>query len=111
MPIARKVAVRVNGARVANARVRRSQNGPELVIADPLVGEFVIDESFTVETAGVCTPGRNPKQAAKQRLEASFAADIDCDAGEWCRPCGRGELKSIGEMGRVAPQPVRRWDG
>jgi hypothetical protein len=49
MRIARKVALRVNGVRIANARVHRSQKGWELVIADPLIGEFVIDESFTVE--------------------------------------------------------------
>jgi hypothetical protein len=46
---ARKVALRVNGVRVAKARVHRTQKGLELVIADSLIGEFVIDESFTVE--------------------------------------------------------------
>jgi len=46
---ARKVALRVNGVRVANARVRRSQEGPELVIADSLLGEFVADDGFTLE--------------------------------------------------------------
>jgi len=49
MLMARKVAVRVNGARVANARVRSSQEGPELVIADPILGEFVADDGFTLE--------------------------------------------------------------
>jgi len=46
---ARKVALRVNGVRVANARVRRSQEGPELVIVDSLLGEFVADDGFTLE--------------------------------------------------------------
>jgi hypothetical protein len=49
MLIARKVAVRVNGARVANARVRNSQEGPDLAIADPLLGDFVADDRFTLE--------------------------------------------------------------
>jgi hypothetical protein len=53
---ARKVALRVNGVRVTNARVRRSQEGPELVIADPLIGEFVIDESFTLELLELLHP-------------------------------------------------------
>jgi very-short-patch-repair endonuclease len=35
MLTARKVALRVNGVQVADARVRRSQKGPELLIADP----------------------------------------------------------------------------
>jgi hypothetical protein len=29
--------------------MRRSQEGPELVIADPLIGEFVADDGFTLE--------------------------------------------------------------
>jgi hypothetical protein len=56
MMTTRKVALRVNGVRVANARVRRSQKGPELVIADPLIGEFVIDDSFTVELLELLHP-------------------------------------------------------
>ena len=46
---ARKVALRANGVRVTNTGVRRSQEGPELVIADPLLGEFVADDGFTLE--------------------------------------------------------------
>ena len=49
MLLARKVALRVNGVRVAKARVRRTQKGLELVITDPRLGEFAADESFTVE--------------------------------------------------------------
>jgi hypothetical protein len=45
----RKVALRVNGVRVAKARVRRSQKGRELVIADPLLGDFVADDGCTLE--------------------------------------------------------------
>jgi hypothetical protein len=45
----RKVALRVNGLRVTKARVRRGKKGPELVITDPLLGDFVIDDSFTLE--------------------------------------------------------------
>jgi hypothetical protein len=49
MLTARKVALRVNGVRTANARVRRVQNGLELVITDPLLGEFAADDNFTLE--------------------------------------------------------------
>ena len=56
MPPARKVALRVNRLHVANARVRRSQEEPELVIAEPLIGEVVIDESFTVELLELVHP-------------------------------------------------------
>ena len=45
----RKVALRVNGCRVADARVRRREEGPQLVIADPILGEFVADDAFTLE--------------------------------------------------------------
>ena len=45
----RKAALRVNGVQVANARVRCSQEGPELVITNPLLGEFVADDAFTLE--------------------------------------------------------------
>jgi len=46
---ARKVVLRVNGRHVTKATLRRKEKELELVIADPLIGEFVIDESFTVE--------------------------------------------------------------
>ena len=46
---ARKVALRVNGVEVTTATPRRGEQGSELVIGDPLIGEFVIDESFTLE--------------------------------------------------------------
>jgi hypothetical protein len=49
MLTARKVALRVNGVRVANARVRRGQKGRELVITDPRLGEFAADETFSLE--------------------------------------------------------------
>ncbi len=49
MPPARKVALRVNDKHVTKATLRRKEKELELVIADPLIGEGVIDESFTVE--------------------------------------------------------------
>ena len=49
MPPARKVALRVNGRHVTKATLRHKEKELELVIADPLIGGFVIDESFTVE--------------------------------------------------------------
>ena len=56
MLLARKVALRVNGVRVANARVRRSQKGRELVITDPRLGEFVADDSFNLELLELVHP-------------------------------------------------------
>jgi hypothetical protein len=49
MSPARKVALRVNCRHVTKATLRRKEKELELVITDPLIGEFVIDESFTVE--------------------------------------------------------------
>jgi hypothetical protein len=46
---ARKVALRVSGLRVTKARVRRGGKGPELIITDPVLGDFAIDDSFTLE--------------------------------------------------------------
>ncbi len=34
----RNVALRVNGVRVTEAKVRLGKNGPELIITDPLLG-------------------------------------------------------------------------
>ena len=56
MITARKVALRVNGVRTANARVRRVQKGLELVITDPRLGEFVADENFTLELLELLHP-------------------------------------------------------
>jgi hypothetical protein len=52
----RKVALRVNGVQVANTRVRRSQKGLELVTVDPLLGEFVVDENFSLELLELVHP-------------------------------------------------------
>jgi hypothetical protein len=52
----RKVALRVNGVRTANARVRRVQKGLELIITDPLLGDFAIDEYFTLELLELLHP-------------------------------------------------------
>ena len=48
--------MRVNGACVANARVRRSQKGLELVITDLRLGKFVADESFNLELLELVHP-------------------------------------------------------
>ena len=56
MPPARKVALRVNGRPVIKATLRREEKELELVIAAPFIGEFVIDESFTVELLELVHP-------------------------------------------------------
>ncbi len=56
MLVSRKAALRVNGVRVANARVRRGQKGPELVITDPRLGEFAADETLTLELLELLVP-------------------------------------------------------
>jgi hypothetical protein len=56
MLIQRKVALRVNGFRVTKARVRCVQTGLELIITDPLLGDFSIDESFTLELLELLFP-------------------------------------------------------
>jgi len=45
----RKVALRINGLRVTKARVRRGEKGLELIITDSLLGDFAVDDSFTLE--------------------------------------------------------------
>jgi hypothetical protein len=56
MVAARKVALRVNGMQVTKATLRRGEKKLEVVIADSLIGEFVIDESFTVELLELVHP-------------------------------------------------------
>jgi hypothetical protein len=53
---ARPVVLRVNGFPVTRVRVRLGKRGPELVIADPLLGEFPIDERFTLELLELLNP-------------------------------------------------------
>jgi hypothetical protein len=47
----RKVALRVNGVRVTEAKLRHDEKGLELelVITDARLGEFAADETFTLE--------------------------------------------------------------
>jgi len=52
----RKVALRVSGLRVTEARVRRGQKGPELLITDSLLGEVSIDNRFTLELLELLFP-------------------------------------------------------
>jgi hypothetical protein len=53
---ARPVVLRVNGFPLTRVRVRLGKRGPELVIADPLLGEFPIDERFTLELLELLHP-------------------------------------------------------
>lgn len=52
----RNVALRVNGVSVPRARLRRGRQGPQLVITDPLLGEFAVDKSFTFELLELLVP-------------------------------------------------------
>lgn len=52
----RKVALRVNGVEVTKAALRRGDEGPELVITDPRLGEFAADDSFTIEMLELLVP-------------------------------------------------------
>lgn len=49
MTAARKVALRVNGLRATKAAVRPTEKGPELIVTVPLLGDFAVDDSVTVE--------------------------------------------------------------
>lgn len=52
----RKVALRVNGLRVTKARLHRGGEGPELIMTDPLLGDFAVDDSFTLELLELLFP-------------------------------------------------------
>jgi hypothetical protein len=56
MTATRKVALRVNGVRAINARVRPDPKKPQLVITDPGLEEFAVDESFTLELLELVHP-------------------------------------------------------
>jgi|CZKJ01.1.fsa_nt_gi hypothetical protein len=56
MAAAREVALRVNGLRVTKATVRRGDQGPELIITDPLLGDLVVDDHFTLELLELVFP-------------------------------------------------------
>ena len=56
MPTARRVALRVNGVWAANASVRRSQKGRQLVVTDTRLGEFAADETFSLELLELLHP-------------------------------------------------------
>jgi hypothetical protein len=56
MLTAKKIALRVNGLPVTKARVHRGEKGLELIITDPLLGDFAIDESFTLELLELLCP-------------------------------------------------------
>ena len=53
---ARKIALRVNGVQVVNARVCSDQKGPQLVVIDPRIGDIAVDESFTLELLELVHP-------------------------------------------------------
>ena len=45
----RNVALRVNGVGVKRAIIRRGERMLRLIITDPLLGEFGVDDKFTLE--------------------------------------------------------------
>jgi hypothetical protein len=56
MLTARRVALRVNGVQVKNARVPCGQKGPQLIITDSRLGEFAADETFSLELLELLHP-------------------------------------------------------
>jgi hypothetical protein len=56
MLAARNVALRVNGLRVTKARVRRREKMSKLIITGPLLGEFAVDDNFTLELLELLHP-------------------------------------------------------
>jgi hypothetical protein len=56
MIAARKVGLRVNGARAVSASVRLGQHGPQVIITDPQLKEFAVDETFTLELLELLHP-------------------------------------------------------
>lgn len=106
MIAARKIALRVNGVQPVNARVRRVQKGPELVITDPRLGEFVADETLTLELLELLHPHEIRRNLPNRWLEESFAADIDCVARECGGPDSRRELTQ--QRGLAADYPEWR---
>lgn len=52
----KKVALRVNGVLVTTARVCRGERGLELIITDPLLGEFAVEEDFSLELLELLVP-------------------------------------------------------
>jgi hypothetical protein len=56
MLAARNVALRVNGSRVKRAIVRRAKRLSTLIITDPLLGEFAVDDRFTFELLELLHP-------------------------------------------------------
>jgi hypothetical protein len=56
MLVARKVAIRVNGVTVKQAKVRRAKSVPRLIITDPILGEFAVHDKFTLELLELLHP-------------------------------------------------------
>ena len=56
MLTARRVALRVNGVQVKNARVKGRQKARELVITDTRLGEFAADKTFSLELLELLHP-------------------------------------------------------
>jgi hypothetical protein len=56
MLAARNVALRVNGLRVSEARISHGKKVSKLIITDPLLGEFAVDDRFTFELLELLHP-------------------------------------------------------
>ena len=80
----RKVALRVNGLRMPKARVRRGRKGLELIVTDPLLGDFAIDENFTLELLELLVPpeirGRLPNGGWRKVSLRILIALLRCGA-------------------------------
>jgi hypothetical protein len=56
MLAARNVALRVNGLRVSEARISYGKKVSKLIITDPLLGEFAVDDRFKFELLELLHP-------------------------------------------------------
>ena len=81
---ARKVALRVNGLRATKAAVRSTEKARELVVTVPLLGDFTIDDSFTLELLELLIPPemrqRLPNGGWRKVSPRILIAQLQCGA-------------------------------
>jgi hypothetical protein len=63
MLVARTVALRVNGVLMKQARVRPGRRSWRVIITDPILGEFALNDRFTLELLDLLHPNE-----VRQRL-------------------------------------------
>jgi hypothetical protein len=90
---------------MTKARVRCAPTGLELIITDPLLGDFAIDDRFTLELL----ERLKPDCACALWRKAGTVTPFSAEQSVLCSPVCRGKIAKYGHVSRISGERAAKF--